>query len=60
MTTQNLRQKQGNIEFFKPDEKPPYTSVYSILLVFPSVIPFASFINNASHRLTKMFGYMEI
>ena len=59
MTTQNLRQKQGNVEFFKLDEKPPYTSVYSILLVFPSVIPFASFTNNASHRLTKVLSFMH-
>ena len=42
-TIQNLRKKQSNIEFFKLDEKPPYTSVYSILFVFLSVIPFASF-----------------
>lgn len=58
ITIQNLRKKQSNIEFFKLDEKPPYTSVYSILLVFLSVIPFASFTNNASHRLTKVLSIM--
>ena len=58
ITIQNLRKQQSNIEFFKLDEKPPYTSVYSILLVFPSVIPFASFTNNASHRLTKVLSFM--
>ena len=35
ITAQNLRKKHSNIEFFKLDEKPPYTTVYSILLVFP-------------------------
>ena len=58
ITIQNLRKQQSNIEFFKLDEKPPYTSVYSILLVFLSVIPFASFTNNASHRLTKVLSFM--
>ena len=58
MTTQNLRKKQSNIEFFKLGEKHPYTSVYSILLGFPSVIPFASFTNNTSHRLTKVLSFM--
>ena len=58
ITIQNLRKKQSNIEFFKLDEKPPYTSVYSILLVFLSVIPFASFTNNASHKLTKVLSFM--
>ena len=58
ITIQNLRKKQSNIEFFKPDKKPPYTSVYPILLVFLSVIPFASFTNNASHKLTKVLSFM--
>ena len=39
MTTQNLRKKQSNIEFFKLDEKPPYTSVcftcFSLLFLLP-------------------------
>ena len=58
ITIQNLRKKQSNIEFFKLDEKPPYTFIYPILLVFLSVIPFASFTNNASHKLTKVLSFM--
>ena len=46
ITIQNLRKKQSNI------------LLSTLFYLFFSVIPFASFTNNASHKLTKVLSFM--